>query len=108
MVLLFAKKRQTFNIELIRKARKKRKVKELILFAVIIVVAIAFLKFMALPLKFAVKVLINTMSGFFLMFAANLIGGIFGVYVPVTFFRAIIAGVLGIPGVILIWIIYLM
>lgn len=81
--------------------------KELILFAIIIVVAIAFLKFMALPLKFAVKVLINTMSGFFLLFAANLIGGIFGIYIPVTFFRALIAGVLGIPGVIFMWIVYL-
>ena len=55
------------------------------------------------PLKWLWKLLVNGVLGGLILFGVNLIGGIFGVRLAVNFVTALIAGLLGIPGVLLLF-----
>lgn len=55
-----------------------------------------------IPIRILIKLLINGLIGGVLLFFFNLIGGIFGLSILINPLNAIIAGVLGVPGVILI------
>lgn len=55
-----------------------------------------------LPLKFIFKLLLNMASGLVLLFVFNFIGGYFDFALGINAVNAIVAGVLGIPGVILL------
>ncbi|NLC04643.1 MAG: pro-sigmaK processing inhibitor BofA [Tissierellia bacterium] len=57
---------------------------------------------LVIPIKILIKLLINGLIGGVLLFVFNLIGGIFGLSIPITALNALIAGFLGVPGVILI------
>lgn len=57
---------------------------------------------LVIPIKILIKLLINGLIGGVLLFLFNLIGGIFGLSILINPLNAIIAGVLGVPGVILI------
>lgn len=54
------------------------------------------------PLKRIVKFLLHAALGFALLFALNLFGGSFGITLPVNLLNCIIAGFLGLPGVIIL------
>ena len=54
------------------------------------------------PLKGILKLLGHAALGLLLLVAANLVGGFFNMIIPITPLRLIIAGVAGVPGVILI------
>ena len=58
------------------------------------------LKILMAPIKWIFKLLLNAVSGFVLLFLANLIGGFFNFSVPVNLISCLISGVFGIPGVI--------
>ncbi len=58
------------------------------------------LKIVMAPIKWIFKLLLNAVSGFLLLFLANLIGGFFNFSVPVNLISCLISGVFGIPGVI--------
>ncbi len=58
------------------------------------------LKIVMAPIKWIFKLLLNAVSGFMLLFLANLIGGFFNFSVPVNLISCLISGVFGIPGVI--------
>ena len=51
-------------------------------------------------LKWPIKILINGLIGIFLLYVTNYIGLDFGLYIPINPVTAIIAGFLGIPGII--------
>lgn len=55
-----------------------------------------------IPIRILIKLLINGLIGGVLLFFFNLIGGIFGLSILINPLNAIIAGFLGVPGVILI------
>lgn len=57
---------------------------------------------MVIPIKIIIKLIINALVGGLLLFFFNLVGGIFGLSIMINPLNAIIAGVLGVPGVILI------
>ena len=57
---------------------------------------------LVIPIKILIKLLINGVLGGIILFIFNLIGGIFGLSIAINPLTAIIVGVLGIPGVILI------
>ncbi|MBQ8830734.1 MAG: pro-sigmaK processing inhibitor BofA family protein [Oscillospiraceae bacterium] len=69
--------------------------------AVAALLVIFFIIFKA-SLKLAAKVLINAVVGFVLLFVFNGIGSLFGIALEISWFNAIISGVLGIPGVALL------
>ncbi len=55
-----------------------------------------------LPIKSMLKLLGNSILGGILIFVINLIGGIFNFHIGLNIGTAIIVGILGIPGAILI------
>jgi len=54
------------------------------------------------PLKMILKFIYNGIIGGIMLWVLNLVGGVFGVTVTINPITALIAGFLGIPGVILI------
>ena len=58
------------------------------------------LKIVMAPIKWIFKLLLNALSGFLLLFLANLIGGFFNFSLTVNLINCLISGVFGIPGVI--------
>lgn len=57
-------------------------------------------KIFIVPIKWISKLIFNSILGGLLIFAINLIGGIWGFHIGLNFFTAIMVGLLGIPGVV--------
>lgn len=69
--------------------------------AAIIVGAYLFLKLLTAPLKLAIK-LLHAGLGFLLLLVEELIGGFFDFSLGISFINCLVAGILGIPGVIIL------
>ena len=59
-------------------------------------------KIFTFPIKLAFKLIINGVIGIIILLITNAVGGFLGIQVAITPLNAIIAGLLGLPGVILI------
>ena len=76
--------------------------------AIVVLLAIAgglvslLLKLLKKPIKWAFKLLLHALFGFVFLFIFNFVGAWVGLSLPVTWLNAVISGVLGIPGVILL------
>lgn len=70
--------------------------------AAIIVGAYLFLKLLTAPLKLAIKLLLHAGLGFLLLLVGELIGGFFDFSLGISFINCLVAGILGIPGVIIL------
>jgi inhibitor of the pro-sigma K processing machinery len=57
-------------------------------------------KVLAWPLKMLMKLVINAIAGGILLLLVNVVGGPFGINISINAVTALIAGFLGIPGVI--------
>ena len=57
---------------------------------------------LVIPLKVIFKLIINGIIGGIILFLFNLVGGLFGLGIAINPLNAIIVGVLGVPGVILL------
>ena len=53
-------------------------------------------------LKLAIKIILNAAVGFVLLFIFNALGNFLGITLAINWINAIIAGVLGIPGIVLL------
>ena len=73
-----------------------------IVIAAIVLAVILVLRLLAKPMKFIFKLLINTLLGFVLLWLLNFFGGGLGISLDLTLFNALIVGLLGIPGVLLL------
>ena len=60
------------------------------------------IKIFATPIQWAFKLLLNAVLGFVVLFVFNFLGGFIGLSITVGWLSAIVAGVLGIPGIILL------
>ena len=60
------------------------------------------IKLFSTPIKWALKLLLNALLGFVMLFRFNLLGGFIGLERTVGWLSAIVAGILGIPGIILL------
>lgn len=67
-------------------------------FMVGIIVLFVLMKLLALPLKLLWKLVTNSIIGALMLWVVNL----FGLGIQITFFKALIAGIFGIPGVVVI------
>ena len=66
---------------------------------VLLVLALLFvIRIIRKPTKLVLKLLINTVLGFVLLFVINLFGHRFGIGVELTWVNALVTGVFGIPG----------
>lgn len=69
--------------------------------AAMIVAAYVFLRLLSAPLKLAVKLLLHAGLGFLLLLVEEIIGGFFDFSLGINFVNCLVAGILGIPGVII-------
>ncbi len=60
------------------------------------------IKLFSTPIKWALKLLLNAVLGFVMLFIFNFLGGFVGLELTVGWLSAIVAGVLGIPGIVLL------
>ena len=74
-------------------------------FLATILVVYIVLKILSLPMKLIIKLLINALIGGIVIWVINLIGANFDFALTLNWVTALIVGILGIPGVIilLIW-----
>lgn len=61
-----------------------------------------FIKLFATPIKWIFKLLINAVVGFVMLFVFNYLGSFVGITLSVGWVSAIVAGALGIPGILLL------
>ena len=71
---------------------------------ILVGVAILFvvLKLLALPMKLIIKLVINGIVGGVLIFIINLIGANFAFAINLNWITALIVGILGVPGVVIV------
>ena len=73
---------------------------------IIVVIGVLLLwliiKLYSTPIKWALKLLLNALLGFVMLFVFNFLGGFIGLELTVGWLSAIVAGILGIPGIILL------
>ena len=74
----------------------------IVIIAAIVLAVILVLRLLAKPIKFVFKMLINTVLGFILLWLINFFGGGIGIWLDMSLLNALIVGVLGIPGVLLL------
>lgn len=71
-------------------------------FAAIFITALlilGLLRLIVLPIRWGVKILLNSACGFLCLFLLNTISGFTGVYFPINYVTVVIAGFLGLPGI---------
>lgn len=64
-------------------------------------------KIFIVPIKWITKLVFNSILGALMIWAINLIGGIWGFHIGLNFFTAVMVGILGIPGAICLTVISL-
>lgn len=70
------------------------------LFGLIILYIIG--KVLIIPLKFLAKLFINAVLGGVVLWLLNVFGGSWGINIGINMVTALVAGILGIPGVVLL------
>ena len=81
---------------------------KIILLAIAGILLLGLIRLMLLPMRLAWKLLLNGICGVLSLWLVNLTGGLTGLYLPVNPVTAVIAGTLGVPGLILLGIFQLL
>ena len=63
---------------------------------------IALIRVFQAPLRLALKLLVNTLLGFLAPWAVNLTAGVTGITLGLNLWNALVIGVLGLPGFVLL------
>jgi inhibitor of the pro-sigma K processing machinery len=71
-------------------------------FGILILYVIGYM--FLVPFKILLKLVANSLLGGLLIFVINLIGSFWDFYIPLNLISAICVGILGIPGVILVFV----
>lgn len=69
-------------------------------FLIGIVAMVIIVKLFSWPLKILAKLILNCVLGVLLLLIVNFLGGYVNIFVPINAVTALIAGFLGVPGVI--------
>lgn len=72
--------------------------KTILTFIVCVAIILIFGKSFVLPIRIAIKLIINSCLGMLLIFIINLIGNSFSFHIGMNILNAIVVGILGIPG----------
>ena len=73
-----------------------------LMFILAALVIFVLIKILSAPIRLIFKLLINAAVGFVLLFLVNLIGSHFGFSLEMNLVNALITGIFGIPGVIVL------
>ena len=65
-------------------------------------VVLGVIQLFSAPLRLALKVLLNTLLGFAALFLMNLASGLTGFTLGLNLFNALVIGILGVPGLVLL------
>ncbi len=68
-------------------------------FALGMVILFVIVRMFYAPLKAVLKLAINSVCGGLIMCVVNIAGSLFGIHIGINVFTALVAGVLGIPGI---------
>ena len=60
------------------------------------------IKLIITPIRWAKKILINSLVGFVILFLLNFAGSLFGLSLGINWFNALVVGFFGAPGVVLL------
>ncbi len=71
------------------------------IFLIAVVILLIFVIFRS-SLKLIFKLLLHSLTGFLTLTVVNLLGSFLGVHIAVTLLSCLVAGILGLPGVILL------
>lgn len=66
--------------------------------AVMLVIFLVF-KLLSLPFKIMWKLFVNAVIGFVLLLLFNFLGGLIGLTIEITWWKAVIVGIFGVPGI---------
>lgn len=76
--------------------------KVILSFIACILIILVFGKNFYLPIKRVVKLIANSVLGTLIIFVINLVGTSFDFHIGLNIFNAVVVGILGIPGAILL------
>ena len=74
----------------------------IVMIAAVVLGVVILLRLLAKPIRFFFKLLINTALGFVLLWLINFFGGEYGILLELSWMNALLVGLLGIPGVLLL------
>jgi inhibitor of the pro-sigma K processing machinery len=77
-------------------------VKMLLIYVACIIGIIIIGKIFIVPIKIICKLMINSILGVILLYIINLVGSMWGLHIGINVITALIVGILGIPGAILL------
>lgn len=75
---------------------------EFLLFIIGLILIVGLFKLLGRPLKFLIKIAFNTAIGGILLLLLNTFGSPWGISVGINWITAFVAGVLGLPGIVLL------
>ena len=76
--------------------------KTILTFIACVAIILIFGKSFVFPIRIAIKLIINSCLGMLLIFIINLIGNSFSFHIGMNILNAIVVGILGIPGAVLL------
>lgn len=79
---------------------------EYVLLILVVIAMVIVAKFLTWPLKKILKLILNIALGLVMILLVNVFGSSIGLMIPFNFVTAIVAGTLGIPGVIVLVILH--
>ncbi len=79
----------------------------IVAYAVGILLILLFGRILVIPLKIVLKLVYNGLIGGLVLWLVNLIGSPMGFSLPITVWTALLVGLLGLPGVVLLIVYYM-
>lgn len=73
-----------------------------LLIAAVVVGLRLFFKLLSSPIRWILKLLFNALLGFVMLFLVNFFGAFYGIELGTSLVNALVAGFLGIPGILLL------
>ena len=74
----------------------------IITFTICIILILMFGKSIVFPMKNILKLLLNSVLGALLIWIINVIGTSFGFHIGINYITALVVGVLGVPGAVIL------
>ena len=68
----------------------------------VVFLLVAVARIISAPLRLAIKLLVNAASGLIALWLVNLLSGITGIYLGLNIVNALIVGIFGLPGLVLL------
>ena len=69
---------------------------------IVIFLLVALARILSAPLRLALKLLLNAASGLVALWLVNLLSGVTGIYLGLNLVNALIVGIFGLPGLLLL------